>query len=115
MTPETMQQLDIMIGKYFMMFVGFGLIAMMKDFIRDFISAYRIFAGNDINADDILYLGSDEKESRVARVKLWKTIFYMKDDTGDWNIKMPVENKQLSKMVIKKKMPKNGGNSTKII
>jgi len=110
-----MQQLDIMIGKYFMMFVGFGILAMMKDFIRDFISAYRIFAGNDINADDILYLGADEKESRVARVKLWKTIFYMKDDTGDWSIKMPVENKELSKMVIKKKMPKNGGKPTSII
>ena len=68
-----------------------------------------VFLGNDFNADDVVYLGPEERPARIVRMGIRKTVFYMKDQDGRWNIKMAVPNESLKTMVIKKQLPKNGG------
>ena len=48
------------------------------------------FLGNDLNQDDVVYLGTDERPARIVRMGIRKTVFYMKDQDGKWNIKMAV-------------------------
>ena len=95
------------IGEYgWLVFVGFVTV-LFKDVIHNAAQALMVFVGNDYNADDIVYVGTDEKPARIVRVGLWKTTFYMKQG-NKWAIKMVVPNEQLKGMVIKTKLPENG-------
>jgi|TARA_R100000482_G_C5104273_1_gene137230 hypothetical protein len=84
-------------------------ISIFKGLILNVYEGLMVFLGNDLNADDVVYLGPDERPARIVRMGIRKTVFYMKDQDGRWNIKMAVPNESLKTMVIKKQLPKNGG------
>ena len=84
-------------------------ISIFKGLILNVYEGLMVFLGNDLNADDVVYLGPDERPARIVRMGIRKTVFYMKDHEGRWNIKMAVPNESLKTMVIKKQLPKNGG------
>lgn len=97
-----------LIGEYgWMVSVGF-LAVLFKDVIHNGVEAFMVFLGNDYNSDDVVYVGTDEKPARIVRVGLWTTTFYMKSG-GDWNVKMVVPNERLKSLVLKTKLPVNGG------
>ena len=58
--------------------------------------------GTDINTDDVIYISG--RKSRVVRVGLRKTIFYM----SDRGTKMIIPNTQLKALTIEKKLQQNG-------
>jgi hypothetical protein len=89
-------------------FVYLG-ISIFKGLILNVYEGLMVFIGNDFNADDVVYLGPEERPARIVRMGIRKTVFYMKDADGKWNIKMAVPNEALKTMVIKKQLPKNGG------
>lgn len=84
-------------------------ISIFKGLILNVYEGLMVFIGNDFNADDVVYLGPEERPARIVRMGIRKTVFYMKDADGRWNIKMAVPNEALKAMVIKKELPKNGG------
>lgn len=84
-------------------------ISIFKGLILNVYEGLMVFIGNDFNADDVVYLGAEERPARIVRMGIRKTVFYMKDSDGRWNIKMAVPNESLKTMVIKKQLPKNGG------
>ena len=84
-------------------------ISIFKGLILNVYEGLMVFIGNDFNADDVVYLGTEERPARIVRMGIRKTVFYMKDADGRWNIKMAVPNEALKTMVIKKQLPKNGG------
>ena len=84
-------------------------ISIFKGLILNVYEGLMVFIGNDFNADDVVYLGAEERPARIVRMGIRKTVFYMKDADGRWNIKMAVPNEALKTMVIKKQLPKNGG------
>jgi len=89
-------------------FVYLG-ISIFKGLILNVYEGLLVCIGNDFNADDVVYLGPEERPARIVRMGIRKTVFYMKDADGKWNIKMAVPNEALKTMVIKKQLPKNGG------
>jgi len=84
-------------------------ISIFKGLILNVYEGLMVFIGNDFNSDDVVYLGAEERPARIVRMGIRKTVFYMKDADGRWNIKMAVPNEALKTMVIKKQLPKNGG------
>ena len=85
-----------------------GFIALLfKDLIHNTVEGFMIWIGNDLNGDDVVYLGSDDRPARVVRMGLRKTIFYMKNKEGD-DVKLIVPNDRLKNLTIKKKLPING-------
>ena len=92
-----------LIGDYGWMFIVAFVGLMFKDFVNNVFQGIAVMLGNDINQDDILYISG--RQSRVVRVGLWKTIFYMTDR----GTKMIVPNDRLKHLVIEKTLPKNGG------
>lgn len=84
-------------------------ISIFKGLILNVYEGLMVFIGNDFNSDDVVYLGVEERPARIVRMGIRKTVFYMKDADGRWNIKMAVPNEALKTMVIKKQLPKNGG------
>jgi len=84
-------------------------VSIFKGLILNVYEGLMVFIGNDYNQDDVVYLGPEERPARIVRMGIRKTVFYMKDGDGRWNIKMAVPNESLKTMVIKKELPKNGG------
>ena len=84
-------------------------ISIFKGLILNVYEGLMVFLGHDYNQDDVVYLGPEERPARIVRMGIRKTVFYMKDADGRWNIKMAVPNESLKTMVIKKELPKNGG------
>ena len=97
------------LGKVVWLAIAYLTVSIFKGLILNVYHGLMVFIGNDFNADDVVYIGTDERPARIVRVGVRKTVFYMKDNTGDWNIKMVVPNERLKTMVIKKTLPKNGG------
>ena len=96
-------------GKVAWLAVGYLAVSIFKGLILNVYEGLMVFIGNDFNADDIVYLGPEERPARIVRMGIRKTVFYMKDHEGKWNIKMAVPNESLKQMVIKKSLSKNGG------
>ena len=96
-------------GKVVWLAVGYLAISIFKGLILNVYEGIMVWLGNDFNADDVVYLGPEERPARIVRMGVRKTVFYMKDADGRWNIKMAVPNESLKMMVIKKQLPKNGG------
>jgi len=101
--------IELLFGKFVWLAVAYLSISIFKGLILNFYEGLMVFIGDDFNADDVVYLGTDERPARIVRVGLRKTVFYMKDSDGEWNVKMVVPNERLKQMVIKKALPKNGG------
>ena len=96
-------------GKIVWLAMGYLAVSIFKGLILNVYEGLMVFIGNDFNQDDIVYLGPEERPARIVRMGIRKTVFYMKDHEGRWNIKMAVPNESLKQMVIKKSLPRNGG------
>ncbi len=96
-------------GKAVWVAVAYLGVSIFKGLILNVYEGLMVFIGNDYNQDDVVYLGPEERPARIVRMGIRKTVFYMKDADGRWNIKMAVPNESLKTMVIKKELPKNGG------
>ena len=74
-------------GKVAWLAVGYLAVSIFKGLILNVYEGLMVFIGNDFNADDIVYLGPEERPARIVRMGVRKTVFYMKDHEGKWNIK----------------------------
>lgn len=92
----------VLIGDYGWMFIVAFAGIMFKDFVNNIFQGIAVMFGNNINADDILYISG--RQARVVRVGLKKTIFYMTDR----GTKMIVPNDRLKYLTIEKTLPRNG-------
>ena len=101
--PESQKIIEQLIGSYGWL-VLFGFLAILgKDALHKAAEGAMVWAGNDFQNDDILYISG--RQARIVRVGLFKTIFYMTDR----KTKMVVPNEQLKQLVVEKTLPKNGG------
>ena len=96
-------------GKAVWLVFAYLSVSIFKGLILNVYEGLMVFLGNDLNQDDVVYLGTDERPARIVRMGIRKTVFYMKDQDGRWNITMAVPNDSLKTMVIKKQLPKHGG------
>ena len=103
---DDIQQIDqaaqVLIGKYSWMALGAFALLFFKETLKSLVEGIQLMLGNDVNADDIIYISG--RKSRVVRVGLRKTIFYM----SDRGTKMIIPNTQLKSLTIEKKLKQNG-------
>ena len=103
---DDIQQIDqaaqALIGKYSWMALGAFALLFFKETITSLVEGIQLMMGSDINADDVIYISG--RKSRVVRVGLRKTIFYM----SDRGTKMIIPNTQLKALTIEKKLQQNG-------
>ena len=101
--PESQKIIEQLIGSYGWL-VLFGFLAILgKDALHKAAEGAMVWAGNDFQNDDILYISG--RQARIVRVGLFKTIFYMTDR----KTKMVVPNDRLKMLTVEKTLPKNGG------
>ena len=83
--------------------IGLAIIWLARGFIEELLSGLMMIKGNDVNLDDNLLLGADERRWRVVRMTIFKTIFHgdLKDGSRG---KMIIRNSQLKALIIKKKL-----------
>ena len=91
--------------------IGLAALWLARGFIEEFLSGLMMMWGNDVNLDDNLLLGNDERRWRVIRMTIFKTIFHGDLLDGD-RAKMIIRNSQLKRLIIKKKLI-NGKNEQK--
>ena len=103
---EDVQQLEQvaqrLIGSYGWMAFGAFEMFFFKESIQSLVEGLQLMMGTDINSDDVIYISG--RKSRVVRVGLRKTIFYM----SDRGTKMIIPNTQLKALTIEKKLQQNG-------
>ena len=103
---EDVQQLEQvaqrLIGSYGWMALGAFAMFFFKESIQSIVEGLQLMMGTDINSDDVVYISG--RKSRVVRVGLRKTIFYM----SDRGTKMIIPNTQLKALTIEKKLQQNG-------
>ena len=83
--------------------IGLAVLWLAKGFIEEFLSGLMMLKGNDVNLDDNLLLGSDERRWRVIRMTVFKTIFHG-DLLDGGRAKMIIRNSQLKTLILKKKL-----------
>ena len=109
MTNEAQLVIEELFGRVVWLTFAYLVISVFKGLILNVYEGLMVFIGGDFDADDVVYVGADERPARIVRMGIRKTDFYMKDLNGEWNIKMVVPNERLKNMVLKKTLPKNGG------
>ena len=72
MEKETIEGL---IGQYGWMIIAGFLFLIGRITIESTIEAIKVFAGNDLNTDDVIIF--DGRPARVVRVGIWKTILFI--------------------------------------
>ena len=82
---------------------GLAVVWFARGFIEEFLSGLMMLGGNDVNLDDNLLLGPDERRWRVIRMTIFKTIFHG-DLISGGRAKMIIRNSQLKSLIIKKKL-----------
>ena len=92
--------------------LGFAVIWFARGLIEEFISGMMMLWGNDVNLDDTLLLGPDERRWRVIRMTPMKTIFHG-DLRDGGRAKMIIRNSQLKELIIKKKLVNGHDNGTR--
>ena len=98
MNGQTQGLMQELIGHYGWIAVTFALGFFFKESIMNIIQGMQIFMGNDFNNDDIIYISG--RESRIVRVGMTKTVFYMKDR----GTKMVVPNEKLKNLTLEKRL-----------
>ena len=91
-----------LIGSYGWMAMGAFAMFFFKESIQSLVEGLQLMMGSDINSDDVIYISG--RKSRVVRVGLRKTIFYMTDR----GTKMIIPNTQLKALTLEKKLQQNG-------
>jgi len=109
LTNEAQLVIEELFGRVVWLTFVYLVISVFKGLILNVYEGLMVWLGGDFNADDVVYIGADERPARIVRMGVRKTVFYMKDANGEWNVKMAVPNERLKNMVIKKSLPKNGG------
>tara|TARA_R100001594_G_scaffold133206_1_gene173804 strand:- start:2517 stop:2882 length:366 start_codon:yes stop_codon:yes gene_type:complete len=107
MEKETIEGL---IGQYGWMAVLAFFFLIGRNTIESLIEAIKVFAGDDLNTDDVIYF--DDRPARVVRVGLWKTILFIYEvgcSNGKPYIKggnkVAIQNDKLKDHLIEKPLP----------
>ena len=69
------EAIELLIGQYGWMLIAAFLFLIGRKTIESSIDALKVFAGNDLNTDDVIIF--DGRPARVVRVGLWKTILFI--------------------------------------
>ena len=69
------EAIELLIGQYGWMLIAAFLFIIGRKTIESSIDALKVFAGNDLNTDDVIIF--DGRPARVVRVGLWKTILFI--------------------------------------
>ena len=69
------EAIEGLIGQYGWMAVLAFFFLIGRNTIESLIEAIKVFAGDDLNTDDVIYF--DDRPARVVRVGLWKTILFI--------------------------------------
>ena len=69
------QAIEELIGQYGWMIAIAFVFILGRNTIETAIEAVKVFAGNDLNTDDVIIF--DDRPARVVRVGLWKTILFV--------------------------------------
>lgn len=101
------EQIQVLIGEYGWMFGAGALMLLFREAITNLVEGILVFAGNDYNADDIVYL--NDRPGRIVRMSFFKTVFYLYDVDENGYItggtKTAVRNSELKSMNIEKPLP----------
>ena len=95
----------VLLGEYGFALLCLGFLFFFKTLLENAIYGALFLAGNDFNADDIVYIYG-ERKARIVRLTMFKTVFYMYDS----NRKLIVPNRMLYSLKCEKTLPKNGDN-----
>ena len=73
------QQIETLIGQYGWMGVVAFILLIGRKTIESTIDAIKVFAGDDLNTDDVIIINinGESRPARVVRVGLWKTILFV--------------------------------------
>ena len=95
------------LGENMWLFITGFVALLFKEGINNILSSLMVFAGNDINSDDVLII--DGRLARVVRVSPMKTTFYVylidKDGSFINGTRMQIENSKLKDLKIEKPLP----------
>ena len=69
------ETIEALLGQYGWMLIAGFLFLIGRKTIESSIEAIKIFAGNDLNTDDVIIF--DGRPARVIRVGFWKTILFV--------------------------------------
>lgn len=107
---EVQSFIQELLGNYGWMFLAGFFALLFKSTISSAVEGLKIFAGNDLNTDDVVSF--DGRPARVIRVGMWKTVFfiYNVDCAGKKPIikggsKMSIDNEKLKDHIIEKPLP----------
>ena len=104
------EMIENLIGQYGWMLLAGFLFLIGRKTIESTIEAIKVFAGNDLNTDDVIIF--DDRPARVVRVGLWKTILFVYE-VGCANKKayikggnkVAIQNDKLKDHLIEKPLP----------
>ena len=102
--------IEELLGQYGWMIVAGFLFLIGRKTIESSIEAIKVFAGNDLNTDDVIIF--DDRPARVVRVGFWKTILFVYEvgcSNGKPYIKggnkVAIQNDKLKDHMIEKPIP----------
>ena len=104
------QQIENLLGQYGWIIISAFIFLIGRSTIESTIESIKIFAGNDLNTDDVIIF--DGRPARVVRVGIWKTILFVyevgcadgKPYVKGGN-KIAVQNDKLKDYLIEKPLP----------
>ena len=104
------ETVEAIIGQYGWMLIAGFLFLIGRKTIESSIEAIKVFAGNDLNTDDVIIF--DDRPARVVRVGFWKTILSVyeigcadgKPFVKGGN-KVAIQNEKLKDHMIEKPLP----------
>ena len=74
---ELQKQAEGLLGNWVWLLVSGVALLLFKSTIESIVESIKIFAGKDLNTDDVVIL--DDRPARVIRVGIWKTTFFCYD------------------------------------
>ena len=104
------EALENLIGQYGWMAILAFVFIMARNTIETAIEAIKVFAGGDLNTDDVIIF--NDRPARVVRVGFWKTILFVYE-VGHANgkpyikggNKVAIQNDKLKEHMIEKPLP----------
>ena len=104
------ETIEALLGQYGWMILAGFLFLIGRKTIESTIEAIKVFAGNDLNTDDVIIF--DGRPARVVRVGIWKTILFIYE-VGCANgkpfikggNKVAIQNDKLKDHMIEKPLP----------
>ena len=69
------ESIEALLGQYGWIIITAFLFLIGRKSMESAIEAIKVFAGNDLNTDDVIIF--DERPARVVRVRMWKTILFV--------------------------------------